>query len=103
MIATVEPFARWLGSRRIAFQPAVEIVVVKLLAPQDSGQCLAHDVLAIRCDAVGNNRPIKLLRFGALLCNLISNVPLSLSALAGAVGESRSRTIMVSPDATVET
>ena len=71
IITAMEPFARWLGSGWIAFEPTVETVVIELLAPQQSGVRLADDVLVVHNLSFGNNRAIKLIRFIASLRDLL--------------------------------
>ena len=56
-----------IGAAWVAFDPTIDVVVVKLFAPQQSAQGLAHDVLAVRGRAVGNHRGVKLIRFIAPL------------------------------------
>ena len=43
MIAAVEPFVRRLRARWIALEPVVDIVVIELFAPEQTGERLAHD------------------------------------------------------------
>jgi hypothetical protein len=48
MIAPVQSFLRRVGAGRVAFEPAIYVVVIKLLTPQKAADGLAHDLLALR-------------------------------------------------------
>jgi hypothetical protein len=63
-VAAVEPFLRRLRARRIAFKPAVYIIVIELFAPEQTAERLAHDGFFVGC-YVGNHRAIKLIGFSA--------------------------------------
>src|ERR687895_365903 len=71
MIASVEPLPGRLRSRRIAFEPAIEVIEIELFAPEQPRQRLAHYVLAVGSDALGNNGSIKLVCFMPSLSDLL--------------------------------
>ena len=93
-----------VGPGRIAFEPALTIVVVKLLAPEQSGERLAHDICAIgdRCrreSPCDKTHPLLRCRCANILSNVaVQELPLLAARLVQAAGAAS----MVSPGATVE-
>src|SRR5688572_30156468 len=66
-IPALETFARRLGPGWVAFEPAVDVVMIKLLAPEQTGQRLTHNIAAVPAGILWNDRSIELLRFVAAL------------------------------------
>src|SRR5438046_2265760 len=63
MIATLESAGRRLGHRRVAFQPLIDDVVIKLLAPEKAGRGLPNDTSLRSVEWCYCNRAIKIICF----------------------------------------
>ena len=62
VIAPGEALRRRRRLRRIALKPLPDDVVIKLLAPEETGISLAHDVARFAAGSVRRNRTVKLVR-----------------------------------------
>src|SRR6266849_9325449 len=60
VIAAVLAFLWGRRIARIALQPVLNYIVVKLLGPQHPGETLAHDVLGIRREVLWNDCRVEL-------------------------------------------
>ena len=67
VIAAIGALLRRGGAARVAFDPPIDVVIVKLLAPEQTAQRLAHDILAVGARVFGNHRGVELIRFHAPL------------------------------------
>jgi hypothetical protein len=63
VVAAIQSLRRWGWLRGIPFEPPAHIVVIELLAPQQPGQGLAHDVAGIRREAFGRYCHVELIGF----------------------------------------
>src|SRR6185437_6017344 len=63
LVAPLQPFFRRWRACRIAVEPMSHVVVVELLAPKHSRECLAHDHLAVFRHLRRSSRRIEIVRF----------------------------------------
>ena len=66
-VASALPLARRFRSCRIAAQPAPDVVVVELLAPEQAGESLALDQSLVRRKRLGSDRLVELVSLAAAL------------------------------------
>ena len=62
MIPTTPAFRRWWWTSGISLQPPAHFIVIKLLAPQQPGKRLPHDLLGVIRQRRGNHRGVELVR-----------------------------------------
>ncbi len=62
VVAALEPLGRGRRAGRIAGEPAPHVVVVELLAPEQSGQGLPHHLLRVRGQVARDDRGVELVR-----------------------------------------
>src|SRR4029453_12981944 len=68
MIAPIESAGRRRGHRRVAFQPLIDDVVIKLLAPEEAGCGLPNDASLRFVEWRYCDRAIKIIRFRDSRC-----------------------------------
>src|SRR5205823_11796508 len=61
-IPTTPAFRRWGWTGGISFQPPTYFIVIKLLAPQQSGKRLPHDLLGVIRQRGRNHRGVEFVR-----------------------------------------
>src|SRR5262249_1097336 len=61
LVTAFPAFRGRCGAGRVAFEPGLHVVVIKLLRPQHARVGLAHHVFCVRGEFVGNTRSIELI------------------------------------------
>ena len=67
MISPIDPLGRWIRSARVAFEPLLHDIVIKLLGPEQAAKGLTHYCLRIGRKVAGNNCFVELVCFANTL------------------------------------